>query len=105
MSVDHLESLNSSSIDPSWLKLVISVREIFGEQSAYPKEGVPQRVFVGPVSIPILYVCGLSDHSDLCGRPVPKTTAKYCRNGYRYLEVDCGHNVLKCDRSSETARV
>jgi pimeloyl-ACP methyl ester carboxylesterase len=105
MSVDFLQSQAVSSIDPSWLKSMIQVRTLFGEESAYPKQGVPQTVRVGNASMPVLYICGLSDHSDLCGRPFGKRSADYCPNGYSYLEVDCGHNVLACDKTTETQKV
>jgi pimeloyl-ACP methyl ester carboxylesterase len=112
ISVDFLQkqraaisAANSSGLTVEWLDMMIKTREVFGMESAYPAEGTPQKVRVGNVTVPILYVCGLSDHSDLCGLPGFKKSADFCLSGYRYLEVDCGHNVLACDNSDETEKV
>lgn len=104
MSVDFLKRQSSSAINPYWLNKMIQVRELFGEESFYPREGVPQTVRVGNAPMPILYICGLQDHSDLCGRSFAKKSADHCPNGYSYLETDCGHNVLRCDKPQESQK-
>lgn len=115
-SVEYLKSLQASTTDEVrswWLTMQIGVREKFGEASAYGKRGVPQTVKVGKVPMPVFYLCGLGDGSDICGSrkstgyqiDYDEVTAANSPNGYRYLEVDCGHNVLKCQKPEVAQQV
>lgn len=65
----------------------------------------PQTSPTGPVSMPVLYVCGSTDDSILCNKPYALKTQDYCPAGYSYLEVNCGHGLLKCHDHSETQKV
>lgn len=59
----------------------------------------------GPVSMPVLYVCGSSDDSILCNKPYALKTKDYCPAGYSFLEVNCGHGLLSCNDQTETQKV
>lgn len=59
----------------------------------------------GPVSMPVLYVCGSKDPSVLCNKPYALKTKDYCPAGYSYLEVKCGHGLLSCGNKSERQKV
>merc|ERR1712232_219004 len=65
----------------------------------------PQTSPTGPVSMPVLYVCGSSGSSILCNKPYALKTKDYCPAGYSYLEVNCGHGLLSCGDRSETQKV
>jgi len=70
-----------------------------------PKEGQPQQKRAGDIHVPTLFVCGSSDTSLLCNRPYAKSSENYCRAGYTYLEVNCGHDLLSCEQQPETQKV
>jgi pimeloyl-ACP methyl ester carboxylesterase len=59
-----------------------------------PNDGRPAPNRSGPVSMPALYVCGASDPSILCNREYAMKTSEFCKGGYEYVEVACGHDVL-----------
>lgn len=79
------------------------LRNMFTEGG--PSDGFAQRVPAGDINIPALYICGSQDSSILCNRPYALKTQQYCKGGYKYVEVDCGHDILKCSKSEETDKV
>ena len=72
-----------------------------------PNNGTAQLTPIGNVvGVPTLFVCGSQDQSLLCNRPYSLATKEYVRNAtYEYLLVDCGHDLLQCEKQSETAKV
>jgi pimeloyl-ACP methyl ester carboxylesterase len=66
-----------------------------------PNEGYAAKTPTGNINVPAFYVCGKSDSTILCNRPYALKTKDYCKAGYTYLEVDCGHDVLGCDHRVE----
>jgi pimeloyl-ACP methyl ester carboxylesterase len=79
-----------------------ALREIFG---GTPNPGHSASVKIGAITVPTLFVCGADDTALLCTRPYALETSKYCTGGYRYLQVDCGHDLLSCSNKSATADV
>ena len=83
-----------------------ALRGIFG---GTPSPGHGAAKPTGPVSQPVLYVCGRTDAAILCNRPYALATSHFCTNatagGYQYLEVDCGHDLLSCSDKSQTQKV
>lgn len=80
------------------------LRAMWGEEDAWPGSH-SQTAAVGPVSMPVLYVCGSTDSSILCNKPYALRTKDYCPAGYTYLEVNCGHDILSCEDQTETQKV
>ena len=68
-----------------------------------PNDGRPASVRTGPVSMPVLYVCGALDTAILCNREFALKTKDFVNvkkeDDYTYLEVNCGHDVTsdKCE--------
>ena len=80
-----------------------ALRELFGGDA---DEGHPQTRPVGKITMPTLYVCGNKDSAILCNRPYALKTSDYVPDGkYKYLEVDCGHDLLSCSDDAETKKV
>jgi hypothetical protein len=77
------------------------LRVLFG---GMPGPGAAATRPIGNVSVPSLFVCGTSDAAILCSRPYALKTREYCAS-YTYLSVDCGHDLLSCSKSAETAKV
>merc|ERR550537_2134916 len=44
--------------------------------------------------MPAQYICGSKDGAILCNKPFAMETEKYCKGGYRYVEVDGGHDPM-----------
>lgn len=82
-----------------------SLREVFGVNPDLAKDGAAQTTAAGDISVPSLFVCGSTDTALLCTRPFAKKSESYCKGGYTYLEVNCGHDVLSCSSSAETQKV
>lgn len=84
------------------------LRQIWPGQDIGPH---PQASHAGPMSMPVLYICGSSDDSILCNKPYALKTKDYCPAGYSYLEVNCGHDVLSlggkggCEDQTELQKV
>jgi len=83
------------------------LRGVFGLNPSIPLAGVPQEVSraTGDIEIPALFVCGSGDTALLCTEPYAKATENFCKAGYTYLEVDCGHDVMACTADTETQKV
>lgn len=78
------------------------LRGVFGGK---PNAGTAATVVTGNATMPVLYVCGISDPAILCNRPYALTTSEYCLANYTYAEADCGHDLLSCAIQSETDKV
>ena len=61
--------------------------------------GFPADHPVGNVSMPALFVCGTTDTSLLCTKPYALRTKEFCSSDYRYLKVNCGHEVLTVSKT------
>jgi len=68
-----------------------------GKQAEHPS---------GPVSLPVLFICGEDDAFLLCSKPYAKATKNYVlepESNYEYLGVKCGHWIpLSCGNTDET---
>lgn len=80
-----------------------ALRAVFG--GTPQARGEPAARPVGNVSVPSLYVCGTGDSAILCDKPYALKTKDYCTGGYRFLAVDCGHELLACASGASTAKV
>ena len=80
-----------------------ALRGIFGGTPT--ARGTPEARPVGNVSVPSLFVCGKSDSAILCDRPYSLKTRDFCTAGYKFLDVDCGHDLLACADKKVTATV
>ena len=78
------------------------LRELFGGK---PNDGAPATNRVKNTTMPTLFVCGTSDSSILCNKPYALKTSAFCSSRYEYVAVDCGHDLLSCSKSEETAKV
>ena len=79
-----------------------ALRKVFG---GTPNPGFPAKHPSGNVTVPSLYVCGTTDPAILCNRPYALGTKSLVEAEYQYLAVDCGHDLLSCSKSAETAKV
>merc|ERR1712194_436648 len=71
----------------------LRMRGFFPELQA---DGFPQVRTIGDVNKPTLYVCGSKDTSILCFMDWALQTKDFCKAGYKYLELDCGHDLDTC---------
>lgn len=94
MSVAELEAHGASG--------TAKLRALFG---GTPNAGHAAPVAIGRVTVPTVFICGAQDTALLCTRPYALETSKFCTGGYRYLEVDCDHNLMSCANQTITNQV
>ena len=95
-------SMTAEDLDAHGAHDAADLRRLFG---GAPAPGHSASVAIGNVSAPTLFVCGTGDTYLLCNRPYALRTADHCSGGYRYLAVECDHNVLSCANRTATESV
>jgi len=91
--------LNSTSPGKNW---AIAIRR---ENPDMKGTGIDQVDPTGDINVPTLYVSGSKDTALLCGAEWALKTRDYCKAGYQFLEVDCGHSLTGCEDAAETKKV